>query len=253
MPIFGSKEEKPAAQASTQQNIPLGIVLGLKAKGLSNSQIIEILQRDGYKTYQIFDALSQAELKSASPISAEQKPAYPQPNPATQSVTPSIMESPQPGSSPIPEFMGENISGPSANAQLVPQPDQEFKAQTETEVPVVGEPTDAITEKIEEITEAIIDEKWNEFIVNVNKIIAWKERTEARMTALEKRMDDLKASVDQLQKAIAEKIGEYDKHVTDVGVEIKAMEKVFQKVLPTFTANINELSRITEELKDKKV
>ncbi|MEM3690267.1 MAG: hypothetical protein QXZ40_00875 [Candidatus Micrarchaeia archaeon] len=116
----------------------------------------------------------------------------------------------------------------------------------------MGEATDAITEQIEEIAEAIIDEKWNEFIVNVNKIIAWKEKTEARMTALEKRMDDLKASVDQLQKAILEKVGEYDKHVTEVGVELKAMEKVFQKVLPTFTSNINELSRIASELKEKK-
>ncbi|MEM0231234.1 MAG: hypothetical protein QXJ50_03635 [Candidatus Woesearchaeota archaeon] len=239
---MGKKEEKPATQSSQQQGIPVDIVLGLKAKGLSNNQIIEILQRDGYKTYQIFDALSQAELKSASPVSAE-----PPKNP-TITQAPTYTEN-----NPIPDFNPEITGQQSANAQVFPQPEPfQQAAPPEGGVPVVGEATDAITEQIEEIAEAIIDEKWNEFIVNVNKIIAWKEKTEARMTALEKRMDDLKASVDQLQKAILEKVGEYDKHVTEVGVELKAMEKVFQKVLPTFTSNINELSRIASELKEKK-
>lgn len=40
--------------------------------------------------------------------------------------------------------------------------------------------------------------------------------------------------------------------ITDVkNTEIKAMEKVFQKVLPTFTDNINELTKVTKELKKK--
>ena len=46
-----------------------------------------------------------------------------------------------------------------------------------------------------------------------------------------------------------EKVGEYDKHIGDVGTEVKALEKVFQKVLPGFIENVSELSRITEEMK----
>ena len=42
------------------------------------------------------------------------------------------------------------------------------------------------------------------------------------------------------------------KNILEVGTEIKAMEKVFQKVLPTFTSTVNELSRITGNLKKKK-
>jgi len=41
----------------------------------------------------------------------------------------------------------------------------------------------------------------------------------------------MKDEVENLHKAIVAKIGEYDKNLLDVGTEIKAMEKVFQKVM----------------------
>jgi len=47
------------------------------------------------------------------------------------------------------------------------------------------------------------------------------------------------------------KISEYDKNITDVGVEIKAMEKVFQKVLPTFTENVNKIDRLANTFSPK--
>ena len=62
-------------------------------------------------------------------------------------------------------------------------------------------------------------------------------------------MSDVKADLETLHKAIVSKIGEYDKNLLDVGTEIKAMEKVFQKVLPTLTENVSELSRITRQVK----
>ena len=89
-------------------------------------------------------------------------------------------------------------------------------------------------------------------IKNVNKIVEWKNRAEARISSLETQMDNLKESFDQLHKAVIGKVSEYDKHILDVGTEIKAMEKVFSKVLPTFTENVHELSRITERVKTEK-
>jgi hypothetical protein len=62
-------------------------------------------------------------------------------------------------------------------------------------------------------------------------------------------MSDMKMDLDGLHKAIVARIGEYDKTLMDVGTEIKAMEKVFQKVLPELTGNIQELSRITKNVK----
>ena len=101
----------------------------------------------------------------------------------------------------------------------------------------------------EEMIEAIIDEKWNDMVADINKVISWKESTEARITKLEQQMNDLKDQFDKLHQAVIGKVGEYDQHILEVGAEVKAMEKVFSKVLPVFTDNVAELSRITDTMK----
>ena len=101
----------------------------------------------------------------------------------------------------------------------------------------------------EELIEAIIDEKWNDLLKDINKIIEWKNSTETRVSAMEQQMKDLQKSFDNLHNGVVGKIGEYDKHILDVGAEIQAMEKVFAKVLPVFTENVSELTRITDDVK----
>jgi len=104
----------------------------------------------------------------------------------------------------------------------------------------------------EEMIEAIIDEKWNDLMGDINKVIAWKEATEAKVVKMEQQITDLKSQMDKLHASIIGKVAEYDKHILDVGAEVKAMEKVFSKVLPVFTDNVAELARITDKVKKKK-
>jgi hypothetical protein len=66
---------------------------------------------------------------------------------------------------------------------------------------------------------------------------------------LEQQFQDLKADFQSLHKALIGKVNEYDQNILNVGTEIKAMEKVFQKILPTFTENVSELSRITGKVR----
>lgn len=101
----------------------------------------------------------------------------------------------------------------------------------------------------EELIEAIIDEKWNDLVKDITKMIEWKSVAENRLGAMEQQLKDLSGSFDKLQQAVLGKIGEYDKHILDVGAEIQAMEKVFSKVLPVFTENVSELSRVTDDIK----
>lgn len=104
----------------------------------------------------------------------------------------------------------------------------------------------------EEIIEAIIDEKWNSLLKDINVILDWKAQAEEQVTRLDQQFNDLKNQFEKLHEAIIAKIGEYDKNILDVGAEIKSMEKVFAKVLPVFTENVSELSRITDDLKGVK-
>ena len=101
-------------------------------------------------------------------------------------------------------------------------------------------------EEIEEIAESIIDEKWKEFEEDIKKIIDWKDKTEARINQMDQQIKDLAASLNSLHKNIINKVSDYDRNLIDVGTEIKAMEKVFQKVLPSLTENINKLERMAK-------
>ena len=103
-----------------------------------------------------------------------------------------------------------------------------------------------------EIAESIIDEKWEELMKAVDKIVVWKESTEKKMTQMEQKMDDLRNEFDALHKGVLGKVEEYDRGIKEVGTDIKAMEEVFKKTLPTFTENIHELSRLTKNIKSKK-
>jgi len=104
-------------------------------------------------------------------------------------------------------------------------------------------------ESVEEMIETIIDEKWEELMKNINKIIEWKNKADAKVNSLEQEFKDLKADFDKLHNAILGKIADYDQNIINVGTEIKAMEKVFQQIIPTFTENVNELSRLTQGMK----
>ena len=129
--------------------------------------------------------------------------------------------------------------------QNVPQ-EQPYPAQQPAEQPLQPE---VDKEQIEEIAEVIIDEKWKEFEEDVRIIIDWKEKTEARVNKLEQQIKDVEGTLNSLHKSIINKISDYDKNLTDVGTEIKVMEKVFQKVLPSLTENVNKLDRMTKSSK----
>ncbi|MFH1916083.1 MAG: hypothetical protein ABIJ21_02360 [Nanoarchaeota archaeon] len=192
------------------QGVPLDQVKAMKAQGYENNQIIESLQRDGYSSAQIFDAINQADLVPGSDLG------------------------------------GFPPKGAPAQAAF-PAPRAEEYQEHAHETPSSYELANT-----EELVEAIIDEKWNDLIKDINKIIDWKNETETKVVALEQKFDMLKDQFDKLHQAIIGKIGEYDKHILDVGAEVKAMEKVFSKVLPIFTENVHELQNITEKLKGPK-
>ncbi|RJQ19078.1 hypothetical protein C4580_05875 [Candidatus Woesearchaeota archaeon] len=103
----------------------------------------------------------------------------------------------------------------------------------------------------EVLVEQIIEEKWHELQKDLGKMNEFKELLTSRVDKLEQSVTDLKTDLDGLHKAIVSRIGEYDKTLLDVGTEIKAMEKVFTKVLPDLTSSVQELSRVTNKMKGK--
>lgn len=144
------------------------------------------------------------------------------------------------------------LQQPITQPQQAQPPVQPEQAQSMPPPPPFTGGGSAADERIEELAEAIIDEKWKELSKNIDKIIAWKEKTEAKISVIEQEFVDIKKNFESLHSAILGKVSEYDQNIVSLGSEIKAMEKVFQKLLPTFTENVSELSRITKNLPKKK-
>ena len=85
----------------------------------------------------------------------------------------------------------------------------------------------------------------------MKKILEWKDKSEIRLNQMEGKIKEIGESLNSLHKNLLNKIYDYDRNITDVGVEIKAMEKVFQKVLPSLTENVNKLDRLAKAKSSK--
>ncbi|MBI2558712.1 hypothetical protein HYW20_05290 [Candidatus Woesearchaeota archaeon] len=205
----------PEVQAPAQSS-PIEQILMMKQQGYTNNQIVQTLQSQGYNTNQIYDAINQAGLSGG--IKAAEPP-----------------EDMETG---MPEY-GQSYEQP------YQQPFQSFQTPKELETPVSID-----EERIQEVAEAIIDEKWDEMTKDIKKVIEWKEKSEDRIAKLEQQIIDMRISMDTLTKSIMSKITAYDQNIVDVGVEVKAMEKVFQKVLPNLTESVNKLDRMTKGYKE---
>ena len=198
-------------------DIPIEQVQAMKGQGYTNNQIIQSLQRDGFTSSQIFDAISQSEMSNNIPNMG----------------APPMQMSPQLPQMQIPQNMPptQQISPMQSSQQNMPS----FNSSSQS--------------SNEELIEAIIEEKWNELVKDINKVIEWKQKADTRLTSMEQQVADLKSQFDKVHQAVIGKVGEYDKHMTEVGAELQAMEKVFSKVLPNFIDNVNELNRITDKMK----
>ncbi|MEM4282174.1 MAG: hypothetical protein QXU88_02010 [Candidatus Woesearchaeota archaeon] len=236
MPLFGlfgkKKETPPSPFEGLKQELAPPLVqrvISLQQQGLSNSQIIEALQREGFALDKIVEALNQAAAPPpAGPIPTEM-PQAPPPTPPSE-----LPQAPQPVPAPPAMYPAE------------------YPEYTYPAYPAYPAEEILSRENVEAIAESIVEERWKEATKELTKLSEWKEASTRRLDKLEQSLTDLKADIDNLHKALVAKISEYDKSLIDVGVELKAMEKVFQKVLPSLTESVSELSRITQRVKKAK-
>ena len=279
MALFGSdkKEQQPAQQQQQQpaagQAVPVSQVLAMRSQGLSNNQIIQNLQREGFKSHQIFDAMNQADLRASAHPATAQRPMPGQGMPPGR-VEPLMspyyeqQAQPWPGAGEQPQSdAGEDLFGqpgqegaeetfnmPSADS--VPMIDPLAQPQPMARYPSAGPSMPSpgqgdSVDRIEEVAEAIIDEKWSELMKHIQKIVDWKQRVDSRIIEMENRFKSLEEEFNKLHESVIGKVQEYDQNIRDVGTEIKGMEKVFQKIIPELTTNVSELSKLTDSLKDE--
>ena|SRR3989338_1689918 len=102
---------------------------------------------------------------------------------------------------------------------------------------------------VEQVAESIAQEKFDDVNKEVQKLKEDVAVMGSKLDMFSQMTNDLREDVKNLHQALIGKIGDYDKTLLDVGTDIKAMEKVFTKMLPDLSANIQELDRITKRVK----
>ncbi len=130
-----------------------------------------------------------------------------------------------------------------ANSMVKEQPVQEKKEEE------VDKDEEVDTE---ELIEQIIDEKWQDLSQDIKSILEWKTGIESSIARLDERLKAVENKVDMLYKSIIERIADYDKHISIVSGELKAMEKSFSNFLPELTKAIQALKSINNAKTKKK-
>lgn len=113
-------------------------------------------------------------------------------------------------------------------------------------------PSRPATEEVQEIAETIVAEKWKESSRELESIKKWRDETESAISNLSDRMTKLEMKMDSVEQAILGKVEEYGKSISNVGTELKAMQRVFQTTMPAFTENIKELQGLVDETKSRR-
>jgi hypothetical protein len=198
--------------------------LDLQKEGLPNTDIMNTMQRERFNPSDISSGIDQATIKNEiaptrAPLNLNEVPSPPKEVVSLQTET--TLEGPQQTQVGIP-------STPS----FAPEP--------------AGR---ANYEAIEEIAESVISEKWEEMISNIGDLKLWKEKVETDLSGVKQEILRIESRFENLQKAVLGKVGEYSEGVNDLTIEMKAMEKVFEKILEPLTRNVKELDEITKKLK----
>ncbi len=226
-----------------------------RSNGVSDNKIINELNEAGLSPKETYDKMQLADLAASSinvaqDIGVKKMDQQNIPNPNMNKELNNIMNSNQNVSAgnvpPVPNNQPNTIQQPRNNVQSQQVP----LSVKSSSLPTLNGVT---IEEIEELVETIIDERWKEVTRNLKKLIDWKNSMDLKFERMDQEVKDVKGNFTELYKAVVGKVGDYDRNLLKVGTDLKAMEKVFSKILPTFTENVNDLSRIADDIRNNAV
>ncbi len=200
-----------------ENQIPVNEVLNFLKQGRSNEEITNSLEQKGFNLQQISDAINQANIKMG--VEGNMPPSGMQESSANQEI-------------PIPEQEPQQVYA-SSN-----EPQYQMPQQTGPDY-----------SDIQALVEEVVEEKWREFIKDVGDISVWKARVGDDLEATKQELLRTQKRLEELQTAVLGKVKDYNQTVLDINTEMKALEKVFGKILEPLTENIKELKKIANDMK----
>ena len=195
-------------------DVPLEDVQKMAAQGMSDKDIIKKLKGQGYS----YDSIERAMLQAV-------KDGVDEPVPQSGAMQ------------EMPSFLEATPQHRKGEAEpLFPEFEPQEVAEMETVNPEII---------VEELVEGVVEEKWNKF--------------SPRLEKLEGEMNVLRAEVRQAPKQAQQgsgkeleaKVVELNEQLEELEARIGGLEKAFKQFLPSLTRNIEALSKMIHEMKEK--
>ncbi|MEK6837171.1 MAG: hypothetical protein AABX69_00840, partial [Nanoarchaeota archaeon] len=193
-------------------DVPIEEVQRMSAQGMSDKDIIKKLKSEGYS----YDSIEKSMLQAVKEGVSEPEPS------SAEAFSPSF-----------PESMAQPKRG-EAEA-LFP----EFEPQ---EMPEIENINPEIV--IEELVEGVVEEKWNKFSSRMEKI-------ENELNLIRTELKQPRQVQQGSTKEAEAKVAELAEQLDELDARIGGLEKAFKQFLPSLTRNIEALSRMIHEMKEK--
>lgn len=208
-------------QKKKREGSPVDEVQRLTASGLSDKDVIKKLKSEGYSYEQIEQAMMQAVKQGVSPNQSPFQNYQPQQN------------YPQ----PAPQGSIEDVYSKDTEEEPMQFP--------ELEVPAQQEGLDISPEAIvEELVEGVVEEKWQKFQQRI-------EKTESEISKMKIMLEQHKESTVQAAPDVGPRVNEMSEQLDDLQARVGGLEKAFKQFLPSLTQNIDSLSKMIHEMKQK--
>lgn len=132
-------------------------------------------------------------------------------------------------------------------------PEQVVQKRTYSQpIPIPQSSGNVDVERIHEIVESVVNERWEELMAKTGNLPSWKEKINMNVIAIKQEIVRLNDRMENLQNSVLGRVKDYDSGMRDVQSEMKALEKVFERILEPLTSNIKELDRLTKEMKERR-
>ena len=200
-----------------EKDVPTEEVQKMTKKGMSDKDIIKHLKSKGYS----YEAIESAMLRAVKDGVDDEPRA------------PNMMETEPPAMN---------------NVFDIPMEFSQSPPQTEMEVP---EDTRGQEVMLEELIEGIVEDKWKKFDDRLKKIDDNFDKIRAEIKQFEVRLEQSKK--DSPSRDLEARMVDISENLEDMEARVGGLEKAFKQFLPSLTRNIESLSQMIHEMKERQV
>lgn len=211
--LFGKKEDK--------KEVPIEEVQKMTKKGMSDKDIIKQLKSKGFS----YEAIENAMLKAVRDGVDDEKPKMVE-----------RMETEPPAQ--------ENIFQPAQDFS-----EEMIQALPEFNMDTPVEDVEGPEVMLEELVEGVVEEKWRKFSDEMKKTEDNFDKVRAEIKQFEMKLEMAKR--DTPTRDLDARITALSEQLEDIEARVGGLEKAFKQFLPSLTRNIESLSTMIHEMKEK--